>query len=50
MAIAWALIISTIVYAILKSTVGIRLTKDQELRGADLSIHRIGAYPERHIR
>jgi Amt family ammonium transporter len=49
-AIVWALFISAIVYAVLKATVGIRLSKEEELRGADLTIHRIGAYPERHIR
>jgi Amt family ammonium transporter len=49
-AVVWALLCGFTVYAILKNTVGIRLTEDEELRGADLSIHHIAAYPERHIR
>ncbi len=49
-AIIWALLFSTVVYSLLKATVGIRLSSDEELRGADLSIHRIGAYPEQRIR
>lgn len=49
-AIGWALLLGAVVYSILKATVGIRLTSDQEERGADLSIHKIGAHPERHFR
>jgi Amt family ammonium transporter len=36
-----------IVYGILKATVGLRLDAEQEFDGADLSIHRISATPER---
>ncbi|MEP5260951.1 MAG: ammonium transporter, partial [Nitratireductor sp.] len=36
-------------YAILKATIGIRLSQEEEHRGADLSIHRIGANPEADI-
>ncbi|GAB6389512.1 ammonium transporter [Stutzerimonas marianensis] len=32
-----------LVYGLLRSTVGIRLTQEEEFNGADLSIHRIGA-------
>jgi Amt family ammonium transporter len=35
-----------LVYGILKMTVGIRLSEEEEFRGADLSIHRIMAEPE----
>ncbi len=35
-----------LVYLILKITVGIRLTEEEEHIGADLSVHKIGAYPE----
>ena len=35
-----------LVYLILKVTVGIRLTEDEEHVGADIAIHKIGAYPE----
>jgi len=40
---------SKIVYGTLKLTLGIRLTPDQERRGADLSIHNIGANPEAEL-
>ena len=36
-----------IVYGLLKKTVGIRLDEEQEFNGADLSIHKITATPER---
>ncbi len=36
-----------IVYGLLKKTVGIRLTDEEEFNGADLSIHQISASPER---
>lgn len=35
------------VYAILKKTVGIRLSAEEEFNGSDLSIHKITATPER---
>lgn len=38
------------VYGLLKLTVGIRLTPEQEHRGADLSIHKIRANPEEDVR
>jgi Amt family ammonium transporter len=34
-------------YGLLRATVGIRLDPEQEFEGADLSIHRITATPER---
>ncbi len=36
-----------IVYGLLKQTVGIRLNEEEEFNGADLSIHKITATPER---
>ena len=36
-----------IVYGLLKKLVGIRLDKEEEYEGADLSIHKITATPER---
>jgi Amt family ammonium transporter len=36
-----------IVYGLLKATVGLRLDPEQEFDGADLSIHKITATPER---
>ena len=47
MAIVVALIGSTIVYGALKSTLGLRLDQEEEYEGADLSIHKITATPER---
>ncbi|MEW6354363.1 MAG: ammonium transporter [Pseudomonadota bacterium] len=41
-----ALLGGLIVYGVLKKTVGIRLDQEQEFRGADLSIHKIGATHE----
>ncbi len=45
--VAWALLGGTLVYGVLKATLGLRLTREQEFDGADLSIHRISATPER---
>ncbi len=47
MAIAVALIGSTLVYGALKSLCGLRLDHEEEYQGADLSIHRITSTPER---
>jgi ammonium transporter, Amt family len=49
-AIVAALVVGTIVYTALKQTVGIRLSREEEMQGADLSIHNISAYPEQDIR
>jgi Amt family ammonium transporter len=46
-AIAVALVGSSIVYGLLRSTLGLRLDREEEFDGADLSIHRITATPER---
>lgn len=45
--VAWALAGGFAVYGLLKSFVGLRLTAEEEFEGADLSIHKIGATPER---
>ncbi len=45
--VAWALLGGFVVYGVLKATVGLRLSGEEEHEGADLSIHRIGATPER---
>jgi len=49
-AIVFALACSFVVYGILSKTVGIRLSDEEEFAGADISIHKIGAYPEDHVR
>jgi Amt family ammonium transporter len=45
--VAWALIGGFVVYGILRATMGLRLTPEEEYAGADLTIHKIGATPER---
>lgn len=47
LALAIALSASALVYGLLKITVGIRLTKEEEMEGPDLAIHRVEAYPEK---
>ncbi|HEY4343940.1 MAG TPA: ammonium transporter [Parvibaculum sp.] len=42
----YALAAGFLVYGLLRKTVGIRLTPEEEHRGADLTIHKIGANPE----
>ncbi len=45
--VGWALLAGLAVYGALKAMVGLRLSAEAEYDGADLSIHRIGATPER---
>ena len=47
--VVWALVAGGVVYGVLKATVGLRLSAEEEYEGADLSIHRIGATPEREV-
>ncbi len=49
MGVAWALAGGFVVYGILKRTVGLRLTQEEEFDGADLSIHKISATPDREV-
>ena len=44
-----AVVGGALVYGVLKATVGIRLTRDEEAMGADLAIHKVSAYPETDI-
>ena len=46
-AVAWGFASGLVVYGLLRRFVGLRLTQEEEFEGADLSIHRIGATPER---
>ena len=46
---AYALGAGAVIYQLAKRLVGIRLTDEQQRRGADLSIHSIGAAPEGEI-
>jgi len=47
LAIGVALVGGAVVYGVLKKTLGIRLEQEEEYDGADLSIHKITATPER---
>ena len=49
MAVAWALGGGFAVYGLIKATVGLRLSQEEEFEGADLTIHRIGATPDREL-
>ncbi len=42
-----ALVGGVIIYGGLRATMGLRLTQEEEFNGADLTIHRIGATPDR---
>ena len=46
---AYAAVAGFIVYGALDRIFGLRLAEEEELRGADLSIHKIGANPEAEI-
>jgi Amt family ammonium transporter len=47
MGVVWALAGGLLVYGTLKATMGLRLSQEEEYEGADLSIHKISATPER---
>ncbi len=47
--VAWALLGGWVIYATLKATMGLRLSQEAEFEGADLSLHRIGATPDREV-
>ncbi len=45
--VAWALVSGFAVYGLLKATMGLRMSQEEEFDGADLSTHKISASPER---
>ena len=47
--VAWALVGGFVVYGAIRAVTPLRLTPEEEHEGADLSIHRIGATPEREV-
>ncbi len=49
MGIAWALLAGFVLYGLIKATMGLRMTQEEEYEGADLSIHRIGSTPDREV-
>ena len=49
MGVAWAALSGLLVYGLLKSTMGLHLSQDEECEGADLTIRRNGATPDREV-
>ncbi|OPF64460.1 ammonium transporter [Hydrogenophaga sp. H7] len=49
MGVTWALLGGVVVYGLLKATLGLRLDQEEEYDGADLSIHKISATPDREV-
>ena len=49
MGVTWAALMGFLVYGALKLTLGLRLSQEEEFEGADRSIHRISATPEREV-
>ena len=49
MGIVWALVAGWVLYRLLKATMGLRMSQEEEFEGADVSIHRIGSTPDREV-
>ena len=49
MGVGWALLCGWVVYGLIKAVMGLRLSQEEEFEGADLSVHRIGATPDREV-
>jgi ammonium transporter, Amt family len=49
MGVGWALLGGAVVYGVLKATIGLRLSQEEEFEGADLTVHRISATPDREV-
>ena len=45
--VVWAFFSGLVVYGILKMTMGLRMSQEEEFDGADLTIHKISSTPER---
>ncbi len=45
--VAWAFAAGLAVYGLIRLAIGLRLSQEEEYEGADLTIHRIGATPDR---
>ena len=46
----WAVVLSFVVFAILKATIGLRVTEEEEMEGLDVSEHGSLAYPGKRTR
>jgi Amt family ammonium transporter len=49
MGVGWALVSGFAVYGLIRVFTDLRLSHEEEFEGADLSIHRIGATPDREV-
>ena len=49
MGVAWAGLSGLVLYGALKLLMGLRLSQEEEYDGADLSIHKISATPDREV-
>jgi Amt family ammonium transporter len=49
MGVAWALLCGFVVYGLLKAILGLKLSPEEEYEGADLSVHKISATPDREV-
>jgi Amt family ammonium transporter len=49
MGVGWALLSGLVVYGVLKATMGLRLSQEEEFDGADMTIHKISATPDREV-
>lgn len=47
--IAWAFACGLAAYGVLRAVMGLRLSQEDEFAGADLSVHKIGATPDREV-
>ena len=49
MGVAWAALSGLLLYGALRVLMGLRLSQEEEYDGADLSIHKISATPDREV-
>jgi Amt family ammonium transporter len=47
--VGWALLGGFGVYGVLKMTLGLKLSQEEEYDGADLTVHKISATPDREV-
>ena len=49
MGVVWAVLGGVVVYGVLKLTLGLKLSQEEEYEGADLTVHKISATPDREV-
>ena len=47
--VIWALLGGLLVYGVLKISLGLKLSPEEEYDGADLTVHKISATPDREV-